>query len=68
MAFLAVDSDNHEYIHTNRPIKRKFFDGTYGLDSVGYMAVRLPKGTIKKLIGRDLTWDDDPVELKVETN
>ena len=26
--------------------------------------VELPKGTIKKLIGRELTWDDEPIELK----
>ena len=24
------------------------------------------KGSIKKLIGRDLTWQDEPVELKEE--
>lgn len=24
----------------------------------------LPKGSIKKLIGKELTWDDEPVELK----
>lgn len=24
--------------------------------------IKLPKGTIRKLIGRDLTWKDDPVE------
>lgn len=28
--------------------------------------VPLPEGSIKKLIGRDLTWEDEPVELKVE--
>lgn len=28
--------------------------------------IELPKGNIKKLIGRELTWDDDPVELKSE--
>jgi hypothetical protein len=28
--------------------------------------IYLPKGTIKKLIGRDLTWSDEPVELKEE--
>lgn len=28
------------------------------------IAITLPKGTIKKLIGRDLTWEDNPVELK----
>lgn len=27
-------------------------------------AITLPCGSIKKLIGRELTWDDDPVELK----
>ena len=24
----------------------------------------IPKGSIKKLIGRKLTWNDEPVELK----
>lgn len=28
--------------------------------------ISLPKGSIKKLIGRDLTWEDNPVELKEE--
>lgn len=31
-------------------------------DSGGLMV--LAKGTIRKLIGRDLTWNDEPVELK----
>lgn len=26
--------------------------------------IRLPKGTIKKIIGRDLTWHDEPFEIK----
>lgn len=30
------------------------------------MAIRLPKGSIRKLIGRELTWEDEPVELKEE--
>jgi hypothetical protein len=30
------------------------------------MSIELPKGSIKKLIGRDLTWEDEPVELKEE--
>ena len=29
----------------------------------GY-SIELPKGTISKLIGRELSWDDEPVELK----
>lgn len=27
------------------------------------ISIELPKGSIKKLIGRDLTWEDDAVEL-----
>lgn len=27
------------------------------------VSIRLPKGSIKKLIGRDLTWEDEPVTL-----
>lgn len=26
--------------------------------------LKLPKGTIKKLIGRELTWDDEPVKIE----
>lgn len=28
--------------------------------------IMLPRGSIKKLIGRDLSWNDEPVELKGE--
>lgn len=28
--------------------------------------IELPKGSIKKLIGRELSWKDEPVELKEE--
>lgn len=27
-------------------------------------SIILPKGSIKKLIGRELKWEDDPVEIK----
>lgn len=33
----------------------------YGPNNVKFdLAVRIPKGTIKKLIGRDLVWEDEP--------
>lgn len=35
-------------------------------DPLPECAIKLPKGTIKKLIGRDLSWQDEPVELKEE--
>lgn len=28
--------------------------------------IELPKGTISKLIGRELSWNDEPVKLKEE--
>lgn len=37
-----------------------YLDSVYGQENI---AIELPKGTIKKLIGRDLTWEDEPVEL-----
>ena len=30
----------------------------------GFMAIILPPGSIAKLIGRELTWEDEPYELK----
>ena len=38
----------------------------YRFDDTFYDFVELPKGSIKKLIGRDLAWKDEPVELKEE--
>lgn len=64
IAWLAVDSDKQEYVFENRPIKRRLWMGGIGLDCGSMFYVRLPKGSIKKLIGRDLQWEDDPVELK----
>lgn len=28
---------------------------------------RTPKGSVYKLLGKELTWDDEPVELQTET-
>lgn len=57
MAFVATDSDGNEHIYPIKPQR----DDDYYWYSPRYIS--LPKGTIKKLIGRDLIWDDAPVEL-----
>ena len=31
-------------------------------DEISYI-IELPRGSIKRLIGRELTWDDEPVEI-----
>lgn len=61
MAFVAVDLDGREFIYEYTPYRTAIEWISDDLIS-GY--VKLPKGSIKKLIGRELTWDDDCVELK----
>lgn len=58
MAWLAVDKDGSEWITTDKPYR---FDDVWYED---YEQVKLSKGSIQKLIGRSLTWEDEPVELE----
>ena len=57
MAWVAVDKIGKELISRTEP----FRVGDYW---IGYSIFHLPKGSIKKLIGRELTWDDDAFEFK----
>ncbi len=59
MAYLAVDRDGAEYIYYNKPFKEC---DEYWCDNIPW-DIQLPEGSIKKLIGRELTWDDEPVEI-----
>lgn len=68
MAWVAVDKDRTETIFTDKPCR--MYDDVEDCeywDTTSEMFVVLPKGTIKKLIGRDLTWENEPVELKEDT-
>ena len=62
MAWVAVNKDGSEYIFHDKPerLAVNWQDLMYGL----YTDIRIPRGSIKKLIGRDLYWSDEPVELK----
>ena len=63
MAWVAVDKDGGECVYQFHP-KRS---GETFIPLYKYsMWLALPKGSIKKLIGRDLTWQDEPVKLKDE--
>ena len=57
MAWVAVDKIGEELISRTEP----FRVGDYW---IGYSIFHLPKGSIKKLIGRDLSFFDKPVEIK----
>ena len=57
MAGVAVDKIGEELISRTEP----FRVGDYW---IGYSIFYLPNDSIKKLIGRELSFSDKPVELK----
>jgi hypothetical protein len=65
MAWLCVDEDGDEMIFDNKP-KRDNSPTCGGYwsrnEERDFCNVDLPKGTIKKLIGKNLTWEDEPYE------
>lgn len=63
MAWIACDKDGEERIFEDIPHR----DDDYYWDTSSVCSIiSLPKGSIKKLIGRELTWEDEPVKLKEE--
>lgn len=72
MSWLAVDKDTTEHIFNNKPyrdnIKNFYKNGKthyFWASPKIYDKVKLPKGSIKKLIGVELGWDDAPIQLKI---
>ena len=79
MAWVAVNKNGNESIFAFKPFRTDPVKSLYKLWEPEYWSdkdvdkygnedtgIELPKGSIKKLIGRDLTWQDNPVELKEE--
>ena len=60
MAFACVDKDGTEWVLETTPIRR----ADYWRLSKGWRCCELPKGCIAKLIGRELTWNDEPVKYE----
>lgn len=65
MAWVAVDLDGTEKVFSDyvKPIRGYYTEYLGRWVGIGIV---IPNGSIKKLIGRNLTWEDDPVELKEE--
>lgn len=62
MSWISVNLDGTENKFISKPTKgRTYFYP--GID-VDRTVIRLPEGTIEELIGKKLTFDDDPVEIK----
>lgn len=63
MAWVAVTKQGREFISMCKPIRVTDKDNYYGWKDT-FTEISLPSGSIKKLIGRELTSEDEPVELK----
>lgn len=76
MAWLAVNPSGSEYIFHNKPVRIIGNIYSYWKDEITYDYIRgmttsaddysimLTKGTIEKIIGRKMTWEDEPIKLK----
>lgn len=65
VVYLAVSSDGSEWIFSsqivNKPVRGKMY--WIPANTITDNMVRLPYGTISRMIGRRLTWSDDAVEI-----
>lgn len=64
MAWLVVDGDGNEFIFEVKPKRSKEGEiwqlpSRYSLRSLIY----LKKGTIEKIIGKKITWEDEPIKI-----
>ena len=66
MAWVACDGTNNEMIFGIKPRRNKKFITWDFMEDTG--AIFIPSGSIEKLIGRKLTWEDEPVELTATDN
>ena len=57
----AVDENDEEFVYDGLPFREANF-----WDNNVYRWVLLPKGTIEKILGKKITWSDEPVEVEGE--
>ena len=71
MAYLVVNKNGAEQICEQELFRWGSELYWSAQNEYDYPTIELPKGSIEKLIGKKLTWEDEPVELKeklIETN
>ncbi len=66
MAWVCVNKDGSERIFALKPHRGIYNSYWFDVSEGSFQdeSIDIPKGSIKKLIGRELNWDDEPVELK----
>lgn len=64
--YAAVDGDKSEWLYDIKP-ERTVFRGKkiWTIHNSSMYTLSLPIGTIKKIAGREITYNDDPIEVKL---
>lgn len=64
MAWLAKDRNGHLFVYSSKPNRDKI-EWLPHCDAFGIEDdyVKLPSDADEKLIGRHITWDDEPVKI-----
>ena len=66
MSVLVVDKDGTELVWSYCPLRNKHrgrWERPYS-DEGDYQCVELPNGSIEKLIGKSMTWADEPYQME----
>lgn len=64
MAYLVVDRCGTERIFQEEPTRKSvYWTIEETILSIPTDCVCLPNGSIEKLIGRKMSWEDDPIEI-----
>ena len=65
--WLAVDEAGSEWRYERKPYRDSdWCSGSWIAKGTSH-SEKLPTGSIEELIGREMTWDDEPYELREET-
>lgn len=69
MAWLAVDKDGKEFLYLEKP-ERIIHHNVFRPEEIDFEIwasnndnLELPKGSIQELTGRNITWNDEPIEI-----
>ena len=64
MAWLVIDKQDRAWLHSNKPIRINEDDIGYWLASSHKdSCIEITLESAENLIGKKLTWDDEPVEI-----
>ena len=64
--YIAVDEDGKEYLYGCMPKRIHYRGKNFWTVHQDARVMFLSKGTVESILGRSLTWADEPVEVKLK--